>query len=146
MLPQASSSSRLLQGGFETRWGHGQLPQATAGGVEDGVSHDRSRGDNRRLATTRRRRFQILDEDGLDPGQPGKTRDLISVEVAVEHGTILEAYFLSQGVTQSHGDAAFHLLARTIGIHSDSLILGADDPLDVYISGAFVDCDLGHRR
>src|ERR1019366_10687138 len=88
----------------------------------------------------------ILDQDGRDPRQPGKARDLVAVEVAIEHGTVLEAYFLRQGVTQAHGATAFHLLARAIGIHSNALILGADDPLHVYIPGAFVDRELGHSR
>jgi hypothetical protein len=141
-----SRSSHLLQGGFEALRGHGQLPQASTRGVENGVGHNGSYGDDRRFAATRRGRLGILNQDGLDPGQPRKARDLVGIEVAIEHGTVLEGYLLSQGVTQAHGDTAFYLLARAVGIHSNTLILGADDPLHFYRPGAFVYHDLGYSR
>ena len=69
----------------------------------------RAHGDDRRFAATLGIGIFIVDDDRFDLRQPGKSGDLIGVEIEVEDFAALEMDVLRQGVAEAHGDAALHL-------------------------------------
>jgi len=68
-------------------------------------------------------------------GTQEKRGKFVSIEIRVQDFPSLKMDFFRQSITQTHGDAAFHLYPGTFGINHQTHILSAYDAF--YLGGPF---------
>ena len=94
---------------------HWELKHCSTDGIVYGRCNHRAHADDGRLPTSLGREVRVFQNNGFDFRKPRKRGDGIGVEIKIRNLSIRKVNFFGQCISQSHGDAAFHLGGGPLG-------------------------------